>query len=81
MVLQEYEGRFRSIAEAGVRMGFTIGLLSGNEGLLCLTPSLSDLVPFEQLAQWIGSEVEIFGVLADGTDIPVVNVTVSRSKS
>ena len=78
VALEDYEGQFRPIAEAGVRMGLTMGLLSGDEGLLCLIASERDLEPYERLRGLVGRDVEIFGVLADGTDMPVVQVTVSR---
>ena len=58
--------------------GIALGLLAGDEGLLCLTRSERDGEPFERLRGLVGSDVEIFGVLADGTDMPVVQVTVSR---
>ena len=61
--------------------GHTFGLVAGDEGLLCLTGSESDMEPYERLRGWVGRDVEIFGVLADGTDMPVVQVTVSRIRS
>ena len=63
-----------------MRAGHTLGLLvtARDEGLLCLTASERDLEPYERLQGLVGREAEIFGVLADGTDMPVVQVTVSR---
>ena len=78
VALDGYRGRYAHIAEAGVRAGIALGLLAGDEGLLCLTGSERDLEPFERLRGLVGRDVEIFGVLADGTDMPVVQVTVSR---
>jgi len=43
--LDGYQGLYAHIAEAGVRAGHTLGLLAGNEGLLCLTASERDLEP------------------------------------
>jgi hypothetical protein len=79
--LQDYAGRFRAVADAGVRAGLTVGLLSDDEGLLCLTSSTSDPTAFQQLVRSVGSDVEIFGVLAVGTEMPLVYVTVSRASS
>ena len=78
VALDGYRGRYARIAEAGVRNGLTLGLLAGDEGLLCLTASERDLEPYERLRRLAGRTVEIFGVLRDGTDMPVVEVTVSR---
>ena len=78
MALAGYVGRYAHIAEAGMHEGHTFGLVAGDEGLLCLTGSESDMEPYERLRGWVGRDVEIFGVLADGTDMPVVQVTVSR---
>lgn len=61
-----------------MRAGHTLGLLAGNEGLLCLTASERDLEPYARLLGLVDREVEIFGVLVDGTDMAVVQVTVSR---
>ena len=76
--LDGYQGLYAHIAEAGVRAGHTLGLLAGNEGLLCLTASERDLEPYARLLGLVDREVEIFGVLVDGTDMAVVQVTVSR---
>ena len=46
--------------------------------MLCLTPSDRDVEPYERLLGLVGRQVEIFGVLVDGTDMPLVQVTVSR---
>ena len=78
VTLAGYRGEYARIAEAGVRNGLALGLLAGDEGLLCLTASQRDLDPYERLVGLVGRDVEIFGVLADGTDMPVVQVTVSR---
>jgi len=75
--LDDYEGPFEHIAESGLREGHTLGLVAGSEGLLCLTAS-SHQAPYRQLDAWVGDEVEIFGVLAASTDIPLVRVTISR---
>ena len=78
VALEGYRGRYADIAEAGVREGLTLGLLAGDEGLLCLTASERDLEPYARLRGLVGRGVEIFGVLVDGTDMAVVQVTVSR---
>ena len=77
VTLDDYDGPFGHIAAAGLRDGHTLGLVAGSEGLLCLTAS-SDEAPYRQLDAWVGDEVEIFGVLADGTETPLVRVTVAR---
>ena len=76
--LDGYQGRYADIAEAGVREGLAFGLLVGDEGLLCLTGSERDLEPHERLLGLVDREVEVFGVLVNGSDMPVVQVTVSR---
>ncbi len=63
-----------------MRDGLTFGLLAGDEGLLCLTASQRDREPYARLDGLVGRDVEIFGVLTDGTDMPVVQVTVSRMR-
>ena len=73
--LAGYRGEYAGIAEAGVRDGLAYGLLVGDEGLLCRTSSERDLDPYERLLGLVGRDVEIFGVLADGTDMAVVQVT------
>ena len=78
VALDGYRGPYAHIAEAGLRAGHALGLLAGDEGLLCLTASARDLAPYQRLRGLVGRAVEIFGVLADGTDMPVVQVTVSR---
>ena len=78
VALTGYQGPYARFAEAGVHEGHRLGLVAGDEGLLCLTASERDLEPYERLLGLFGSEVEIFGVLVDGTDMPVVQVTVSR---
>ena len=78
VALVGYQGPYARFAEAGVREGHQLGLVAGNEGFLCLTASERDLEPFERLLGLVGREVEIFGVLVDGTDMPVVQVTVFR---
>ena len=78
VALTGYQGPYARFAEAGVHEGHRLGLVAGDEGLLCLTASERDLEPYERLLGLVGSEVEIFGVLVDGTDMPVVQVTVSR---
>ena len=78
VALAGYVGRYAHIAEAGMHEGHRLGLVAGDEGLLCLTASERDLEPYERLLGLVGREVEIFGVLVDGTDMPVVQVTVSR---
>ena len=47
--------------------GHRLWLVAGDEGLLCLTASERDLEPYERLLGLVGREVEIFGVLVDGT--------------
>jgi len=76
--LAAYQGRYAHIAEVGLREGHTLGLLAADEGMLCLTASERDLEPFERLRGLVGRDVEIFGWLVDGTDMPVVQVTASR---
>ena len=78
VALDAHRGPHAHIAEAGLRAGHALGLVAGDEGLLCLTASARDLAPYERLRGLVGRDVEIFGVLADGTDMPVVQVTVSR---
>ena len=78
VALDGYRGPYAHIAEAGLRAGHALGLLAGDEGLLCLTVSARDLAPYQRLRGLVGRDVQIFGVLADGTDMPVVQVTVSR---
>ena len=78
VALTGYQGPYARFAEAGVHEGHRLGLVAGDEGLLCLTASERDLESYERLLGLVGREVEIFGVLVDGTDMPVVQVTVSR---
>lgn len=78
VALDRYEGPYAHIAAAGVRDGYTLGLLAGAEGLVCLTASERDREPYRRLEGLVGSEVEIFGVLANSSDSPLVQVTVSR---
>ena len=78
VALTGYQGPYARFAEAGVHEGHRLGLVAGDEGFLCLTASERDLEPYERLLGLVGREVEIFGVLVVGTDMPVVQVTVSR---
>ncbi len=78
VALVGYQGPYARFAEAGVREGHQLGLVAGNEGFLCLTASERDLEPYQRLLGLIGREVEVFGVLVDGIDMAVVQVTVSR---
>ena len=77
VALAGYVGRYARIAESGVHEGHTLGLES-DEGLLCLAVSERDPEPYARLRTLVGSHVELFGVLADGADMPLVHVTVSR---
>ena len=78
VALVGYQGPYARFAEAGVDEGHSLGLVAGVDGLICLAPSQRDLDPYKQLLGLVGREVEIFGVLVEGTDMPVVQVTVSR---
>ena len=72
--LDGYQGPNAQIVAAGVRAGYSLGLLAGGEGLLCLT-SAGDPAPYALLHGLEGREVEVYGVLASGTDMPLVQVT------
>jgi hypothetical protein len=74
-----YRGRDAPIAKAGAQQGHTLGLLVDDEGLLCLTASEQDGAPYGRLRESLGRRVEIVGVLAGGTDLPVVQVIASSS--
>lgn len=76
--LAAYDGRYSRVAEAGMRDGHTLGLLAGDEGLICLVAFDGDARPFERLGSLVGRDVEIFGVLSADTEMPLVEVTVSR---
>ncbi len=75
VTLDGYRGAHAQIAAAGVRAGYTVGLLAGDEGLLCLTASAGDPAPYAGLQALVGRTIEVFGMLADGTDMPLIEVT------
>jgi hypothetical protein len=76
VTLTGYQGPHAHIAAAGVSAGHRVGLLAEDGGLVCLAAA-DDPEPYAQLLGLVGLGVKIFGILADGTDMPLVQVTVS----
>ena len=71
--------KFLSTRGGGAPVGFREALFRGlaeDGGLVCLAAA-DDPGPYAQLLGLVGLGVKIFGMLADGTDMPLVQVTVS----
>ena len=75
VALAAYEGAYEEVARMGVRQGYTLGLLTSDEGLLCLEPVRLVDELFAALEELTGERAEVVGMLSHEAGTTVVSVT------